>query len=351
MYYPVLRNGNNEMKALKLLKESSKETIVPIIESKRIKKQNIQNWEGVFNTLGSYLRERVQNVKFIYDFNCAIEDLGTDEVLHDAHGNNLVEHCYTKMREKELFVIPSFQHDSPEWLIKSVLDLADDTIAIRVRCHDFQESFDPFVYAKIKEDLKDVDPSIKIIVILDFFSHVTSQKRIQNAINVFSQISNSEIVYLATTCPEDASLATPHDITLIGPRDEFNSYLDLKNSNQELRFGDYTTRLKGEVLSGFNHNNSYIKIFYSTETDYYIAKSKLIREGGEETFHQVCQELIEQDFYPGEDFSFGDKEIKRCADKEITIGDHQTPIAIGINHHIETTVKQLSRQSPVLSSL
>jgi hypothetical protein len=72
--------------------------------------------------------------------------------------------------------------------------------------------------------------------------------------------------------------------------------------DKDLQFGDYTTRLRGEVLNGFNMNLSYLKVFYTTETDYWIAKSKLIRDGGEYTFHEVCQDLIDRDFYPGADF-------------------------------------------------
>ncbi|QNK87763.1 hypothetical protein H7992_21770 [Sporosarcina sp. resist] len=343
MYYPLLRNGNNEMKALKELKVGSRPMVIPIIESKRIKKENIKNWEGTFSTLGRYLKERVQNIKFIYDFNCALEDTGNDEILFSANGSNLVEHCISKMQEQELDIVPCFQHDSPTWLIKSVLESGFNHIAIRIRCHDFQESFDPFVYEKIKKDIEAATHDTRFTVVLDFYNHITSTKRIQNAINVFSEIPKSEIVYLATSCPEDASQADVHGVTLIGPREELNKYLDLKSFNPELNFGDYTTRLKGEVLSGFNFNNSYLKIFYSSETDYYIAKSKLIKDGGEATFHQICQELTEQDFYPGEDFSFGDKEIRKCADKEIAISGHQAPIAIAVNHHIETTVNQLLR--------
>lgn len=343
MYYPLLRNANNEMKALRELKESSRGRVIPIIESKRIKKQNIKMWEGAFNTLGRYLKERVKSTKFIYDFNCAFDDIGTDEILTDINGNNLVQHCILKMEEQNLEFVPCFQHDSPEWLINSVINSECSEIAIRIRCHDFQDSFDPFVYEKLKKDIAEISPDTRFIVILDFFNHSTSQKRIQNAINTFSSIPNSEVVYLATSCPEDASLADAHSITLVSPRKDLNQYLKLKTIYPELHFGDYATRLKGEVLSGFNHNNSYIKIFYTSETDYYIAKSQLIRNDGEETFHQVCQELIEQDFYPGENFSYGDGEIQKCANKEITIGDHQTPIAISVNHHIETTIDQLSR--------
>jgi hypothetical protein len=142
-----------------------------------------------------------------------------------------------------------------------------------------------------------------------------------------------------------------HDLTLVSARNELNQYLELKSEFADLKFGDYTTRLKGEVLKGFNLNLSYLKIFYSTETDYYIAKSRLIKDGAEETFYEICQQIIDQDFYPGEDFSFGDAEIKKCADKKITISGHQPPIAIAVNHHIETTVNQLLVKSPVLSSL
>lgn len=343
MYYPLLKNSNNEMKALRELKETSRNMIIPIIESKRIKKENISNWEGTFNTLGRYLKERVKNIKFIYDFNCAFEDIGTDEVLTSTSGESLVEHCINKMQEQNLNLVPCFQHDSPDWLIKEVLVSGYNNIAIRIRCHDFQKSLDSFVYDKIKKDIAEALPNIQFTVILDFSNKITSIKRIENAINIFSNIPNSEIVYLSTSCPEDASEAEVHAITLVAAREDLNNYLKLKSIHPDIKFGDYTTRLQGEILKGFNHNNSYLKIFYSSETDYYIAKSKLIKNGGEETFNQVCQELIDQDFYPGEDFSFGDQEIKKCADKKTTIGDHQRPIAIGVNHHIETTIEQLLR--------
>ncbi|MGA5696776.1 beta family protein [Bacillus bombysepticus] len=342
MYYPLLKNANNEMKALKELKDESRSKIIPIIESKRVKKDNINNWEGQFNTLGRYLKERVKDIKFIYDFNCALEDLGEVEKLVTNSGINIVDHCIAKMKETNLNLIPCFQHDSPEWLINSVLQSGYTTIAIRIRCHDFQESFNQYVYLKLKSDLELLAPNTNVILILDFFNHPATINRIQNTINTFSQIPNSQLVYLATSCPENANDATAHSITCAGPRIELNNFLQLNTNNKNLYFGDYTTRLKGEVLSGFNMNTSYLKVFYSTETDYWIAKSKLIRDGAESTFHEVCKTLIEYDFYPGPDFSFGDLEINRCANREVTISEHQAPIAIGVNHHIETTVTQLA---------
>jgi hypothetical protein len=351
MYYPLLKNANNEMKALRELKDESRNKIIPIIESKRVRKENLSNWESAFNTLGRYLKERVKETKFIYDFNCALEELGEEEQLMTSNGENLVKFCLNKMEQEDLNLIPCFQHDSPSWLIDSVIQSGYPEIAIRVRCHDFQESFNPFVYQKVTNDLSLTSQETKVTLILDFFNQPTTLKRIQNTIDVFSKINNSQIVYLATSCPENANEAETHALTLIGPRIELNNFLKLKTVNKELSFGDYTTRLKGEILSGFNMNLSYLKVFYTTETDYWIAKSKLIRDGGEHTFHEVCHDLIDRDFFPGVDFSFGDAEIEKCANRIITISEHQAPIAIGVNHHIETTIRQLSELNLISSSL
>ncbi|TQR17647.1 beta family protein [Psychrobacillus soli] len=341
MYYPLLKFGNNEMKALRELKESSRNKLIPIVESKRIKPLNIGKWENAFNTLGSYLKERVKSINFIYDFNCAIEELGSKDEVLSSNGEDLVVHCMEKMREHNLSIIPCFQHDSPEWLIDSIIKYKTEEIAIRIRCHDFQEPFDRFVFSKLKEDLLKIDESVEVTIILDFFNIKTTTTRIKNAINTFKQLNPVNIVFLSTACPENANEADAHGLTLVNARHELNTYYELSRDFEELHFGDYTTRLKGEVLTGFNYNLSYFKIFYSTETDYYIAKSKLIRDGGEDSFYEICQQIVDQDFYPGEGFSFGDLEIKKCADKEITISDHQAPIAISVNHHIETTIKQL----------
>lgn len=351
MYYPLLKNANNEMKALKELKEESRNKLIPIIESKRVKPTNLNNWESQFNTLGRYLKERVKDTKFIYDFNCALEELGEEEKLITSNGINLVDYCVNKMREHDLHMIPCFQHDSPDWLIQTVLNSGYTEVAVRIRCHDFQESFNRYVLEKIKSDLELASPYSSITVILDFFNHPATINRIQNSIDTFSKITKSNVVYLATSCPENANDVDPHTVSYIGPRKELDNYIQLQSNNKTLNFGDYTTRLKGEILSGFNMNNSYLKVFYSTETDYWIAKSKLIRDGGEMTFHEVCQSLIEQDFYPGPEFSFGDSEIKRCADKEMTIAEHQAPIAIAVNHHIETTISQLTDLNELANSL
>jgi hypothetical protein len=351
MYYPLLKNANNEMKALRELKEESRDRLIPIIESKRVRKENLKNWESTFNTLGRYLKERVKETTFIYDFNCALEELGEDDRLLSTNGEDLVKFCLGKMEQENLNIIPCFQHDSPTWLIDSVLNSGYKEIAIRIRCHDFQESFNPFVYQKLMNDLSITSKDIKTTIILDFFNQPTTIKRIQNTINVFSRINNSKIIYLATSCPENANDAEVHGLSLIGPRLELNNFLELKSGNSDLHFGDYTTRLKGEILSGFNMNLSYLKVFYTTDTDYWIAKSKLIRDGGEQSFHEVCQDLIDRDFYPGSDFSFGDLEIKKCAKRIITISEHQAPIAIGVNHHIETTIRQLSELNLISNSL
>lgn len=339
MYYPLLKHANNEMKAIRELKESSLSKVMPIIESKRIKKENITNWEATFNTLGTFLKERVKT-KFIYDFNCAFEDLGESGELMSNDNDNLVTHCIKKMEAESLDFIPCFHHDSPDWLIKSVLNSGYSSVAIRVRCHDFQESLNPFIVQKLQSNLSDYN--VKIILILDFFNQTTTLNRLRTTFNDFQAINYTNLIYLATSCPENASKAHANALTLVGSRVEYNNFITLKKSIPELEFGDYTTRLKGEIISGFNHNNSYIKIFYSTEDSYYIAKSDLIGDDGDETFPQVCNQLIEQDFFPGIDFSFGDLEIYKCAKGDLIISDHQSPIAIGVNHHIETTVNQIN---------
>ena len=341
MYYPLLKNNNNEMKALRNLKETSRSKLIPIIESKRIKPENINNWESTFNTLGSYLGERLESIKFIYDFNTTLEDLGSDEEFLNNKDQNLVTFCVEKMEDQNLNFIPCFQHDSPDWLIKTIFNHGFKEIAIRIRCHDFKEPLDGLIMQNLKDIISTSEVSAQFTIILDFYNHPATVNRIQNAINTFKNIPHSSMVYVATACPEDASKTKPHTINLVGPRNELNMYLELKKKNPSLFFGDYTTRLKGKILSGFNNDNSYIKIFYSSESDYYIVKSKMIKNDGEESFYEVCQELTEQDFYPGNEFSFGDSEIKKCADKKIAISGHQTPIAIGVNHHIETTINQL----------
>ena len=351
-YYPVLKLSNAEMGALSTLKEDTKGLITPIIESKMIPAKKQEDWQATFRTLGTYTAEKARGTRFIYDFHSAFEKIGeVVELIEEESGNNLVQHCIGKLEEAELDFIPCLHFDAPSWMIDSVLQSNQPEVAIRIRCHDFSSPIEEAMADRIMDKIINRATNKSFIILLDFYDSSINENRIMTSLRNFSTINADKFVLLLTSCPENADSAQPNAFSLINSREDIKTYFKLKKSFSELEFGDYTVRLKPQLDgANINYYNTYLKIFYSSEDDYYIGKSTLLQDKGVETFQDVCQEIVNSDVYKKSDFSSGDKAINDCAKGTLEINNHLKPIEFGINHHIELTAKQLEIRSPILPS-
>ncbi|PEZ05546.1 hypothetical protein CN326_13865 [Bacillus sp. AFS018417] len=350
-YFPILKNSTAEMNALQQLKSVTKESIVPIIESKVIKPANQAEWWQTFGTLGSYLSRKVNGIKFIYDFMPAFNEIGeASESMVCPNTKNLITYCIDKMEESTLNYIPCVHFDSPDWIINSVIQNTNSNeIAIRIRCHDFNSPMEDFIIERVNEKIIGAAPSKDFYIILDFSNVAINQSRISNSITNFSRLQHSHIILALTNCPGDAAKISPSTFDIADARIDFQTYMHLKETFPTLHFGDYTVRIKGEPDQNANidYYNTYLKIFYTTEDNYMIGKSALLKNDGIETFISICQEIVDSDVYKSQEFSNGDHAIKQCADEVLKITNHQKPIEFGINHHIELVADQLQQQVAV----
>lgn len=342
-YYPVLKLSNAEMGALSTLRDETKELITPIIESKMIPTDKVDDWQSIFRTLGTYISEKLGSTKFIYDFNTAFEKIGeVQELIDNESEKNLVQHCIEKMMESNLNFIPCIHFDAPQWIIESVLASDVPEIAIRIRCHDFNSPLEDMIAERIADKIINANTDKHFIILIDFYDSPINDHRIKISLDNFTKIKASQHVLILTSCPDSADMAPPNSFTNISSRDDLKSYMKLQQDYPTLKFGDYTVRLRPRLdNSHINYYNTYLKIFYSTEDDYYIGKSTLLDKNGKEAFIDVCQEIVDSDVYKKPPFSAGDQAIKDCADGVIDINNHLKPIEYGINHHIELTTKQL----------
>ncbi|WP_373290847.1 beta family protein [Oceanobacillus indicireducens] len=215
-------------------------------------------------------------------------------------------------------------------------------MAIRVRCHDFSSPIEDVLVERITDKIITQATNKRFIILLDFYDSAINEERITTSLKNFSLLNPDEIVLILTSCPENADTAPANSFSLIQSRDDIKMYFKLKKKYPDLKFGDYTVRLRPAPDSArINYYNTYLKIFYSSEDDYYIGKSTLIERNGIETFKNVCQEIVDSDVYKKPDFSLGDKAIYDCAKGILEINNHSKPIEYGINHHIELMIKQL----------
>lgn len=209
-YYPIVNNLPAEIAAYQSLKEDTKQAIIPIIQSKRIKNSNLNHWWNSFNTLGRYLSNKIGTREFIYDYTPAFDIIGNiqDELITD-NGENLVAFCSSKLNDFNLNYIPCIHYDSPDWYINEVNELNKEKVAIRVRVHNFAASLDQFVKQRLEHVTQNLlTNSTNVILILDFYNNVNIG-RVRTALNNFSSLDHSQLVIALTSCPDDLSNVTP----------------------------------------------------------------------------------------------------------------------------------------------
>lgn len=341
-YYPILKLSNAEFGALSNLKKETYDLMTPVIESKMIKPDKIDTWWSTFKTLGTYIQNRLGNSSFIYDFQTAFEKIGEVQELTDENGKNLVEFCIAKLEEESLEYTPCVHFDSPDWIINSAINSNSNGIAIRIRCHDFNSPMEDFIVERIKEKIISQAKDKSITLLLDFYDSAPNEARIENSIKRFSELRYDHLILALTTCPENSNGVAPHSFISVKTREEYLLYNKLKRNFSDLEFSDYTVRLKPQLdEANIDYYKTYLKLFYTIEDEYYIAKSTLLGDNGIKSFQDICTEIVNSDVYYGESFSYGDKCIKECSEGQLEISGHSKPIEIGINHHIELIVTQL----------
>ena len=83
-------------------------------------------------------------------------------------------------------------------------------------------------------------------------------------------------------------------------------------------------------------------IRYTTADHWLIVKGKNVRQYGFDQYFELCRTLVELPEYSGENFSWGDRFIMRCARGSGGPGNATTWRKVGTNHHLTLVAQQLA---------
>lgn len=352
-YYPILKKGNAEIKALEeSLKQKSdiSTEMLPIIEAPQ--KADPNKWEQTFKTFGSYLKRKISGLEFAFQYSTAFSTLPNNPEIgwKSSDGKNIIEYMHDRLSNGCSGYTPCFNYDDPDWITGSIPQQDIEKIIVRIEPHKFESGLDEIVVNGIKTKFENNFSDKRIIWLLDFYKDFSDVKRISSLVSLFLKTTKEEnIVFGATSCPEDANSVSHSQFSVATSRDDLKTFLNLRSKFSKISFADYTVRLKPDPSlvqkKDMNMNNTYLKIFYTTKNTYMIAKSGLIKNQKNDPSHltiqETCKLLIQSPFYSGSSYSWGDKKINECALGLFEINDHQVPIQIGINHHIFITLDQL----------
>lgn len=341
IYYPILRHSDAEMNAFRTLKSATQKLIFPIIEGKRIKKDQKNHWNKSLNSAGNYVKQRINSQPFIYDFRNMFDNLQDYNTEIKIDNINPVEYIINKFTDSKLEFVPCINHDSPEWVIKSILKSTPKEIAVRIRYYDMEPALHNPINNHVIDTLNTYFPDQQVTIILDFKDKFDNSQLISN-INFFNNMQINRLILSITTLDITKDV-DKMSFEKVSDAKEISIFNTLKQNYSKILFSDYTTRLTPEpdLRKGFNMNNSYLKVYYTTDKGYYLGKSKKFDDGEPENFQEVCKKITSSKLFKGRNYSSGDRKIEECALRQIDILNHKTTIEISINHHMEYTIDHL----------
>ncbi|MCT2899508.1 hypothetical protein EFM54_11045 [Lentilactobacillus buchneri] len=354
-YAPVLRDSSAEMKALsEFYTQFPKDSkMLPIIECPKIP-TTFDNTRSDFpqklNTLGSYLKNKVDDHAFIFSLFPAFNNVSNSANYRSACGKSLTQFINDKLKTSKLNFSLMISYDSPDWLLDEINDLNLTNLWISFSAYDFKSTTDDTIVTGMLQRLKSKLHNVNLDLEVNFYNKLEDPDRILNFISrLYKETTN--VIFTATSCLPNSETIPHSSITVLSSRTDFNIYKEMQKSFPNLIFSDYTVRLipepSEEEKHEINMDNTYFKIFYTTKTSYYILKSGQVSKARDaanplhKTIQEICNNMIKENIYDGNDFSWGDSQISKVAAGTKHIRDHRTPISIGINHHLVKTLTQL----------
>lgn len=342
-YIPILKWKKGEQTALKNLSSANKQLIIPLIELTDMVEPP----------------EFIQTLKSIYVYPIYLDTTITAENDVD-YLNSIIEESNKSM--VEIYPVLNYDNLNNELLYKST-----DRLAIKVGIpEDIEGPSYPEIFDSIKE-LKINYPNLKIDIILNLGlildkNTANNQYRdLKNIISTYMEHDNfyNSIIICSTSFPEDLSSYNAGDQVSF-KRFDFMIYKKTFSSfpmlMDKMLYCDYgvTKFTDSEIDFSLMKYGILPKLKYTCNNEYLFWKGKRKKVNSVSTleigYFELAENLINSSYYYGEDFSFGDKEIKERYNKALKkcdkkCGNGTTWVTISANHHICAVIEQLSNLS------
>ncbi|MBV7276833.1 hypothetical protein I6U48_28590 [Clostridium sp. PL3] len=330
-YAPVLKWKAGERDSIKKLDDSQVNQISPIIE----------------------LVDSISEHELLKE----IHETGLKSAFIDTIYSDISLEFYEKLNSingiTDLKLIPVFYIDD---LFDdfSVIDTYDE-ISIRL---EIPEPIDSLSYNKLfKEILKKTHTKIDIILDLIFIEDVQAATLKSVALKeTLSQIKKycmniNKLIISSTSFPNNLSDLEAgeekkykrYEFKIFNKIYELPEYKDFIN---KLIYSDYGVNKFTDTEMDFSKLQYGIlpKIKYTTDSFYYVQKGKKDRIKNVYTISvfDMCDKIINSNFFYGKKFSYGDKKIHEKASERKGPGGNKDWVTISTTHHITVILKQLS---------
>lgn len=339
IYVPILKWKRGEREALKHLSDSQKESITPIIE----------------------LTDYVEPEMIIDELkDCFPYPIYLDTIIADEEDRNYLISIIEEGQKNSLEIYPVCYIDDFADLTSK---LCEHTNKLSVKI-PVPEDIDGLSYrdtfSMLNEFKKQHSILLDIVLDLDFVSEKNIANRqyrdTKEVINNY--LSGNElcnlIIISITSFPENLS-SIPAGSKIGYSRFDFKIYkkllenFDATDVTNRLIYSDYgvTKFTDSEIDFSKLRYGVLPKIRYTLDDSYLVLKGEKESKTRKLTksYVDLAREIIESDYYYGENFSYGDMEIKERAlglNKKGP-GSNTNWVTISANHHIAVVIEQLSK--------
>ncbi len=374
-YVPILKWKRAEQRALEALDEKKKDAITPLIElvmpmvplykkkegkdEKKIKKTQDELFtEIVFKFKEKRIKQIPEEIlrswgarPVFLDFSLLYEAQLTTQLK--VNSLNKIIPVGIDMGLKIIPVLNLNDDPKIKEAICSLLGKNNQGICLRIAPSDLSNM--KVLNKKVRDFLRDFSlPRKSIDLLIDIKEIKERGGQYLQFINASHEIENllewRNFIFASGAFPEDLSECKRDEATLL-PRFDWQNWLHCSNAKKLKRnptFADYTIRnpIFYELLQYYNPTTS---IKYSLENDWLVMKGR-VREL--ELYLANAKLLVaDTDYFYGENFSWGDKNIAQKAKyyhqyvkNRSAKGTGRTEdwIAWGMNHHLTSVVDQIA---------
>lgn len=338
-YVPILKLRDGEIKALKNLTETQAKAIIPVFEIVDLDENISDMLEKLIIT--------------------GLSEVYVDTSVIDDDDKNILIELLKLSSGKEFLIYPVLYFDDLPSVANETLKhtkrllykifVPDDEVYGPVYSDIFRELFSWIsgkdISVDIMFDLGEIRNAQQASIQLKELRNVVS-KYIKNNKSKFDRIIVSSTSFprdLSSLAAGESMKVDRHDINLFKAIYKDHGFLDIKDL---LIYSDYgvTKFTDSEIDFSQLKYGPLPKGKYTTKDKYWIIKGKKNRITKQwiKNYYDIAREIFNSNDYYGENFSFGDLDIKRKAFKETGPGNHTSWVIIAANHHIAVLVDELS---------
>ena len=355
-YYPILKAKDAEFKALREARSVVTENILPLFELP-IFNPALKKYKDDPHAKATYLSEisrkigelrpGMQTMVDSYHW----KDPG-EKVESGEHHMSYIFNALTSQGVKLVPVVGYDRWDDEEYRLglKSIARVHTGRFCIRLERFAFDDASDPdHLHERLSEILNflEIDPE-KCHVILDLED--LSSMRADEILIKFNALFVQVAKYFFDTY-SIAGCSLPSSIdkviknqdssgTVLRREMKVWKYAREKYPDSQIFFGDYGVRGPSTGETGYGNTNA--KIRYTIDDEYFILRGHVIRKpvGG----YQHCDladALVASRHYLTPGFSWGDREIERCAARAFGGGATRW-ITIDTSHHLAYVTAEIA---------